>query len=340
MDSVTQALLGAAVGQAVLGKSLGNKAILLGAVVGTLPDLDVILVPFFDELEKISIHRGYSHSILVNLGLATAFSFLSWKFWKGKLLSFGRWWLFFFLALITHILLDSFTSYGTQLFQPFSDARVAWDTIGIVDPVYSGPLLVGVIGALLYQRRQRVRARKWNRWGLIVSTLYLAFTCFNKRQVDVQVMDSLQKQGVEFKKIATVPVSFGSMLWYGVAKTDDGLYIGNYSVFDKEEIHFNFYANDELLLNCFGHEDALERLKWFANDFYVAHEHEGSIRFYNLKCDMNGPSDDGRAPTSFYYDVKEDENGNVLVKPMMHTSEESTTDRWKFYYERITRDIN
>ena len=61
MDSLTQATLGAAVGEAVLGKKIGNKAAVIGAIIGTIPDLDVLLVPFFNEFQKISLHRGYSH---------------------------------------------------------------------------------------------------------------------------------------------------------------------------------------------------------------------------------------------------------------------------------------
>ena len=81
MDSITQATLGAAIGEAVLGKKIGNKAMLWGAIAGTLPDLDVIFLPFYNEIQRISIHRGYSHSIIVSLLLGTL---LAWIFYRWK----------------------------------------------------------------------------------------------------------------------------------------------------------------------------------------------------------------------------------------------------------------
>ena len=76
MDSLTQAALGAAVGESVLGKRIGGKAAVLGAIIGTVPDLDVLLMPFYDGLEKISVHRGYSHSILFCLLGAFLFAYI------------------------------------------------------------------------------------------------------------------------------------------------------------------------------------------------------------------------------------------------------------------------
>ena len=76
MDSITQAVLGAAVGEAVLGKKIGNKAAVLGVTGGTIPDLDIVLLPFFTDLQRISIHRGYSHSILFCLIGASLFAWI------------------------------------------------------------------------------------------------------------------------------------------------------------------------------------------------------------------------------------------------------------------------
>lgn len=67
MDSLTQATLGAAIGEALLGKKIGNKGVILGAIIATIPDLDVALKPFYSDLQNISVHRGYSHSILFSV---------------------------------------------------------------------------------------------------------------------------------------------------------------------------------------------------------------------------------------------------------------------------------
>ena len=64
MDSLTQAVLGAAVAEATIGRKEGNKAILWGVIIGTIPDLDVIVARFFDPVRSLLVHRGFSHSIL------------------------------------------------------------------------------------------------------------------------------------------------------------------------------------------------------------------------------------------------------------------------------------
>ena len=67
MDSITQAVLGAAIDEAVLGKKIGNKGAMLGAIVATIPDLDIALYLFYDKFEMLSIHRGFSHSIVFSI---------------------------------------------------------------------------------------------------------------------------------------------------------------------------------------------------------------------------------------------------------------------------------
>ena len=64
MDSLTQVVLGAAVGEAVLGKKVGIKAAIVGAIAGTIPDLDVLASPWLDAVEKLMYHRSITHSFL------------------------------------------------------------------------------------------------------------------------------------------------------------------------------------------------------------------------------------------------------------------------------------
>ncbi len=145
-------MLGAAIGEALLGKKIGNRGAFIGAIVATIPDLDIALKPFFSDLQNISIHRGYSHSILFSLIGAFLFTYVLSRIKWTKQIPRKRLWLFTWLALFTHMLLDAFTSYGTQLFLPFSDWRVSFDSINIVDPVYTAPLIIGVLLSVFYYR--------------------------------------------------------------------------------------------------------------------------------------------------------------------------------------------
>ncbi|MBD3331441.1 metal-dependent hydrolase, partial [candidate division GN15 bacterium] len=136
MDSLTQLTLGAAVGEATLGKSAGNRAIMWGAIAGTLPDLDVIANPLLDEITQLGWHRGPSHAFFF---LTIGAPILGWLISRvhGKYGSWRQWTVLVYFAFITHVILDTFTVYGTQLFRPFSHYPAAFNSISIIDPLYT-----------------------------------------------------------------------------------------------------------------------------------------------------------------------------------------------------------
>lgn len=332
MDSITQAALGAAIGEAVLGKKVGNKGMALGAVVATIPDLDIIFLPLFDQVQRISIHRGYSHSFVgvFLLSLLLAWVFSKWKPFRA--VTFSRLFAFSFLATVTHILLDAFTTYGTQLLLPFTDYRVAFDSITIVDPIYTLPLLFGVLLGLFYNRSD-IKRRRLNGIGIALSSLYLVFTLINKDRVKDVAIASLDAQGISYEKVLTIPVSAGNLLWYGVAKTQDGIYLGEYSILDAEAvIDYHFFPTNEHLLVELKDTYLLDRMKWFSRNFYTVDEHHGNVRFYNLKCDMSGfAGEDNEAPTTFYFEIGKDANGKLKLTTGMHPKNESHGFRQKVY---------
>jgi len=137
MDSLTQIVLGAACGEAVLGKKIGNKALLFGAIGGTIPDLDVMVGSLLhgNEIDAMLFHRGFMHSILFSVVAAFLLGWLVHKLYNsGKRLGTTTqkdWIWLWFLSLFTHPILDCFTPYGTQLFAPFSNYRVAFNNIAV-----------------------------------------------------------------------------------------------------------------------------------------------------------------------------------------------------------------
>ncbi len=322
MDSLTQATLGAAIGEAVLGKRIGYKAAVLGAVIATVPDLDVLITPLFNEFQKISIHRGYSHSILFCFLGALGFAFVLNKIKWTKEISFRKLWVFSFLTLFTHVLLDAFTSYGTQLFLPFTDWRVSFDSISIIDPVYTLPLLIGVLFSIFFYKKNHKKRGLPNNLGLIISSLYLLFTLANKQQVQNEFYDQLEAQNISSFRLLTVPVAIGNTVWYGVAKDKEQLHIGKYSEWDENRIEFHsFPINDHLLDGL--DEKLIYKMKWFAQGFYTVAEKDGKIRVYNMQCDMQGVRYFGNyaAPTAFYYEITPNQDGIYKLNSGMHQAE-------------------
>ncbi|MGY2460987.1 metal-dependent hydrolase [Vreelandella sulfidaeris] len=262
MDSVTQAVLGAAIGGAVLGRRLGRKAILIGAVLGTLPDLDVAL-DYGDAVANVTEHRGFSHSLFVLTGLATLLALLCARFAPTKNISLPHWWCFFTLILIPHPLLDALTTYGTQLFWPLNLVPAAWPIIFIIDPLYTLPLLFAVGVGLV-----SLRVRKACTWGLAITCVYLALAAGAKLMVEQRLAPALAEQGLEDAPLLIQPTPFNTVLWRATVVDGDHYYESLISVFGGdsqprlESLVRNAALEEPILTSLQG-----QRLAWFAGPF-------------------------------------------------------------------------
>ncbi|SER11712.1 metal-dependent hydrolase [Neolewinella agarilytica] len=367
MDSLTQIVLGAAVGEAVLGRKVGNRAMLWGGICGTLPDLDVFANTVSDPMSALAYHRAFTHSLAFAVLIAPAVGLAIHRFYGGRegpiksrwiwpalLLEFFvvllvgsylmpieiynipqivtvitlvfasiflgvggirwlrgfpdktpntgwlGWTLLAFGAIVTHPLLDCFTAYGTQIFQPLAKSRVAWNTISVADPLYTIPFLV-----LLLWARSQVRGsvkRAWvNRAGLIVSSIYLALTVVNYFNVEDVLHRTLAADGIEAEATIIGPTILNNVLWSGTAKdaNKDLYYFSQYSLFDEErrfepwteiEGHHDWiapYANDR----------DLRIIRWFTKDYYnviptdtAAYLQVADLRYGLIAEDPNDPA--------------------------------------------------
>jgi inner membrane protein len=305
MDSVTQFLLGAAVGGAMLGPQAGRKALLWGGVCGTLPDLD-IFIPHSDPVAAFTHHRGVTHAIFF-LTLATpAIAWLIERIHPELRRFRVRLWLAVWLCLATHPLLDCFTVYGTQILLPFSDYPVAWSTIFIIDPFYTVPLAVGVILAL---RRSSTRAAHTARLcvaALAISSAYLLATVAIKAQVDAVTRATLSSEQIAADRFLTTPALFNTLLWRIVVMTPQGYLEGYYSLLDSSgRIEFDVYPSDPSLLTPIADSWAVERLRWFTRGFYRVREGPDGIVMADLRM--------GSEPSYvFSFRVGAHDNGHIV----------------------------
>lgn len=353
MDSLTQITLGAAMGELTLGKRIGNRALVWGAIAGTIPDLDVVGGLFMTEIDALAFHRGpthallfavttpwifgwlvdrwYSRGIYANLAVRTSHTVLRalavlslvfialWSSWQGSwpwfmgtglavalgirfLLpwiqsprnspplpapdaSYLGWVKLFFWAILTHPILDAFTSYGTQLLLPFSDERVAFNAIAVVDPLYTLPFLAALIWAARYAQNSPLR-RNLVVFGLGWSCLYLGLCTINKWNVDRVFASSLRDQGIEASRFTTSPSIFNNILWSGVAETPTHFYLGTYSLFDEEAriTDFTPLEKPSTPIPLQQNDPTWGILRWFSNGYFLTEERpEGSYNFYDLR---------------------------------------------------------
>lgn len=232
MDSLTQIALGSALSVAAMGRRTAVwKAALWGAVAGTLPDLDAF-IDHGNEIRNMVMHRGDSHALLYLTLLAPALAAAIAGLHRERPL-FRRWWLAMWLALVTHPLLDNMTVYGTQLLRPFSTTAYGFGSIFIIDPLYTVPLIVGVLATLIW-RKEPDRGLSWNHAGIVLSTLYLVWTLGAQHWVDGVARESLREQRISAEHLLVTATPFNTQLWRLVAVTPDRYYEAFYSVWDPD----------------------------------------------------------------------------------------------------------
>lgn len=287
MDSVTQIALGAAVGEAVLGRKVGNRAMLWGAVCGTLPDLDVF-IPLGDAVRDFTYHRGATHSLFVLAALTPLLVWLILKLHPHTRPQRLGWAVLVYLVFATHVLLDSFTVYGTQILWPLDTTPMSWSTIFIIDPLYTLPLLLGV-GAALRLSRDSPRGHRLNHLGLALSSLYLAWTVAAKWQVETIARASLAEQGIGYERLLSTPAPLNSLLWRLVAMDGDGYYEGFYSLLDnRPRVRMVHYPSRGELLNGIEEHWPVRRLQWFTHGFYSVGREGAAIVITDLRMGMEG----------------------------------------------------
>lgn len=281
MDSVSQFVLGAAVTAAVLGARTGAaRAVLIGGVVATLPDLDV-LIDRGDAVSNMTMHRADSHSLL---WLTLATPLLVWLITRlpQERAHVGRWCVAVWVTLITHVLLDAMTIYGTQLLLPFTDHPFGVGSLFVIDPLYTLPLLGG-LGVLLWRRGDR-RGRRGNTIGLVLSTLYALWSLFAQQHVLGIARAQLQQAGLAAEQILVTPAPLQTLLWRIVVLTPNDFYEGSRSLLDGDRpIEFERFDRGRELFVPLSGEPAVSRLAWFSHGFCRMRQHGDRVLMADLR---------------------------------------------------------
>ena len=324
MDSLTQIVLGAAVGEAVLGKKVGNKAILWGAVAGTIPDLDVLTKLFFDSVTSNEMHRGFSHSIAFSILFAPIFGWLIFKLYKGKKASWKGWTKLMFWGLFTHPLLDMHTTWGTQLLWPL-EYKFSYNNIFVVDPLYTLPFLAFLIFAMV-QKRGTVKRARLNAMGIYVSSAYMVLTIVFKGITYAVFKENLEKQGITYIAMQTKPTPLNSILWTANVETENAFLVGYYSllVTDKN-VPFRKFSKNHHLLGEFKNDPLIDRLAKLSHDWYTIDKRGGKLYFNDLRFGLMGISPDEQRFVFAYeltvvdgkLQAEETEKNTAEAKPML-----------------------
>lgn len=332
MDSLTQIVLGAAIGEATAGRQIGRRAALWGAICGTLPDLDSF-VPYGDAVTSFTYHRSFSHSLIILALLTPLVVWLIQKIHPSISEHQRRLFLLVFLTFETHALLDSLTVYGTQLFWPLSDYPVSLSTIFIIDPAYTVLLSAGVLSALFISRTKAI-GHKLNFTGIVLSSLYITWTVAAKIHVEDKVKQSLQDQNISYNKLLTTPTPFNTILWRAVVMDEEGYYDGFYSLLDKtEDIQFTPYPSHKALLDGIEDHWPVKRLQWFSHGFYSVTATGNDIFIADLRMGLE---------PDYVFRFKVAEASNPHPKPVqsIYMGSSWRTEHFRWVWNRLSQPKN
>ena len=228
MDPITQGALGAIFAQTMSNK----KKILVGSIVGCFaglaPDLDIFIRSASDPLLKLEYHRQFTHSIIfIPIGalIVTFFSRILFR----KYLSWRETYLFSFFGYATHGLLDACTSYGTQLFWPFSDERISWNYISVVDPFLSILVILSIIFAIIMKNKLITFL------GIFYIFIYLTFGAIQENRAEYAGKSIANFRGHESKNLTVKPSLGNLFLWKTIYEYSDFYYVDAVRLFSKSE---------------------------------------------------------------------------------------------------------
>lgn len=286
MDTITQAALGAAMGEAVLGKRLGNRALAWGAFFGIAPDLDVVLNPLLDTAGDLWWHRGPSHSLIVMVLMSLALARPLVHLWKREKVTRARAGTFVFLVWSTHVLIDCFNAYGTSVLWPFAERRVSFNQMFVIDPLYTLPLLVCLVWlAFLRKPKQRAKRVRLLAWGLGISSGYVLVALGLKFRVSAGFEADLAARGVAYERRMEAPTPFNTLLWRAVVDRGDELWVGYRTVFEDKSkpVRWTIYPRGAGEAAVHADEREVRRVMGFSDGYWIARRHKRGLWMADLR---------------------------------------------------------
>lgn len=333
MDSVSHIVIGAAIGETLLGKKIGRWGMLLGAIAKSAPDFDLFYTGLSDPRAYMCEHRAHTHSLFIEALYAIPIAWLLVKLFRNKV-SFGRMLVFMLACLWGHSLLDWCTNFGTQLLLPFTNENYSLNTLAIVDLLFTLPIIILILIAV-FHKKNATRRNKLAMASLIYCFVYLGFTFINKVRVEQMVQESLVANNIPVNEHMTNPTMLNNVLWYAVGSNDSTLYIGECNWLHQENpITWHSYPrNVQLMEQCKSKKDVAV-LQWFSDPYTIAEANGDTLNVYAVKFGRTNMQESELEKTFIFHYKLYQENGEEKMGMQQANKEntnfkESLADLWE-----------
>ena len=294
MDPFTQGIVGTTVAQSGSKRDTLIIASIVGLLAGLAADLDIFIRSGTDPLLFLEYHRHFTHSIFfIPLGALICAMVFYYLFTKKNNLSFGKTYFFSFLGYATHGIIDSFTTYGTLLFWPFTNERIAWNTISVIDPIFTIPIFILVILSMVK------RNNKFSIYAIIWILFYQAIAYTQKLRAEDLIYDYAQSFNHKVKLIEAKP-SFGNIVvWKVIYSTPKKYYVNairlglDHKIYPGESIEKLDTSKAFPWLNGNSQQAKdVEKFRWFSNGYLGVDKNDRDIiydvRFSTIPNQVEG----------------------------------------------------
>lgn len=312
MDSVSHVVIGAAIGETLLGRKVGRWGMLLGAIAKSVPDFDLFYTGLNDPRAYMCDHRAHTHSLFIEALYAIPLAWLLVKLFKQKV-SFQRMLVFMLTCLWGHSLLDWCTNFGTQLLLPFTNENYSLNTLAIVDLLFTIPMLTIVLIAVFYKKNV-ARRNKLAQFTLIYCFVYLGFTFFNKVRAEKIAQESIAKNNIPATAHITNPTMLNNILWYSLASNDTSVFVGEFSLLHAENpITWRRYSRNQDLMNECKSKKDVAILKWFSDPYTIAQANGDTVNVYALKFGRTNMKENELKKTFVFHYKLYQKDGNEMM---------------------------
>ena len=314
MDSLTHIALGACMGEAFAGRTVGRKAMLWGIFAQSIPDIDFIASSWLNMPDSLLAHRGFTHSILFGAIITLIMASLANHWHRPHNIRFIRWVFFFAATIGFHIFIDTFNNYGVGLLEPFYHSRISFNTVYVADPFFSIAPGIALVMLLLLKQRNKKR-QFWWKFGLSISCLYLCYCVFNKAIIDHDVKKIFAQQKIPYTRYFTTPAPLQNWLWFVVAGNDSGYYVGYRSVFDRTNtMQLTYFPRNTSFIDSLATKKDAEKLIHFSRQFYTIEKRGDTVVFNDLRFGQVVGWQDPKEEFAFHYYLSPDINNNLVVQ--------------------------
>jgi len=309
MDSITHIVLGACVGEVLMDRKAGKKAILWGALAQSIPDIDFINGAWMPLTKELIAHRGITHSFFFAIFIAFFLSLVASKWHKIEAISTSKWFSFFIIEIIIHLFLDALNNYGIGWFEPFSSKRFAFNVLYVADPLFTIVPFV-IFFMLIILRMGHALRLKFARIGIFIPTIYLCFAFGNKYKVEKKIRPFITQKTNYF----TAPTVLNNFYWTAVIEDSTGFNIGYQSIFGNKDFHFkHFDQNKSFIDSVHDHQEVMD-LKMFSQGFYTLEKWGDTLVFNDLRFGQINGWENPHSKFAFHYFLSHPKDNELIVQ--------------------------